>query len=112
MPQPAKRRTALYCTVISTGQLAIVRMPEHFVTWATIRREIHASVRRKHGILAKDVHDIECLAGAVDGDTDGGHGMRLCERGFSGDQTTLKGFALHAWDNEAATFKLVRQAIS
>ena len=110
MPKPKTRRTALFCNVLSPGPLVMVKMPEAFVAWSVIRREIHASLRREHGVLAKDVHAIEAFAGIIDGDTDGGQGLQLCNRAFAGHADALHAFALHAWDSDTSTFTLFRPA--
>ncbi len=109
MPAPAGRRVALYCTVISR-HMVIVRMPERFVPWNMIRREINAALRRTYGTGSLHVHDVEALAGLPGGDEDDGHVLRLCERGFAGDRDVLTGFALHAWNDHTDTFELVRPA--
>jgi hypothetical protein len=96
--------------VISEGDLVIVRMPDKFVPWATIRREMNASIRREHGILAKSVHTVEGLAGDPDGDDDGGKMKELCDKAFGGDRTIVKAFALHAWNDAKAMFELARPA--
>lgn len=106
-----KRKIALFCTVVSSGPLVIVRMPEHHVRWSTVRREIHAMMRREHGIRAKDIHAVEALAGDVDGDTDGGETAEICRRAFAGDRMTLAAFDLQAWDDGAGGFRRAREAI-
>lgn len=112
MPSPSRRRVALYCTVISTGPLVVVRMPEKFVPWTTIRKEIMASIRRTHGIRAKGVHAIEALAGEIGGDRDGGKAREAYDRAFNGDATVLQAFALHAWRDDLAGFEMIRKATS
>lgn len=100
---------AQFCTVIGR-HMVIVRMPEHFVPWNLIRREINASLRRSYGTRSVNVHDVEALAGLPGGDEDDGHTLRLCERGFVGDPDVLAAFALHAWNDDTDAFELVRSA--
>lgn len=110
MARPTARRASLYCTVISEGDLVIVRMPKEFVTWTMIRKELHASIRREHGTLAKNVHGIEHLANDPEEDGDDGRTLELCAKAFAGDTNTLKDFALHAWNDSKACFELARRA--
>lgn len=50
-------------------------MPEEFVPWSQIRKELNAILRHEWGVLAKDIHAVEALAGTVN-DSDG-DGVRL-----------------------------------
>lgn len=103
------RRVPLYCTIISSGTPAIVRMPEETVRWSEIRREIHSALKTESGILAKDVVAIECFAGSPDGDDDPGD-IVLAVKAFSG-LPTLTRLDLYAWNPRERTFELVRRAL-
>lgn len=103
------RRVALYCTIISSGTPAIVRMPEEGVRWSEIRREIHRALKRESGVLARQIAAIEGFAGSPDGDTDP-DGMILAGKAFSGCPTLTR-LDLYAWDRRKRSFELVRRAL-
>lgn len=111
MPAPTKRRVPLYCVLISSGPLVMVKMPDTFVRWDIIRREIHASIKREHDIKAKDVVTIEGMAGMPEGVNTYEEGFERFERAFNGDVECYPKFNLHAWNDEEQTFKLFRSAI-
>jgi hypothetical protein len=108
MPTPTRRRTSLYCLVVSTGPLVIVRMPEGFVAWRTVRPAVNEMMRREHGVLAKNIHSIEGLAGDPEGDGDHGESLDVAGRAFAGDLMTMRRFHLHAWDDATGTFVNIR----
>lgn len=103
-----KRRVSLYCVLYSSGPLVVVKMPGAFVRWTVIRTALHAMLRKHYGVLAKNLHGVEGIAGSPDGDTDDGASLMRCEAAFSGSPDTLRGFDLHAWDDETKGFVFVR----
>lgn len=102
------RRVPLYCTVISSGTPAIVRMPEEGVRWSEIRREIHGALKKESGILARQIVAIEGFAGSPDGDPEP-DSMILAEKAFSGSPTLTR-LDLYAWEQGTRSFGLVRRA--
>jgi hypothetical protein len=109
MNKPKKRKIALYCMIIC-NELIIAKMPEEFVPWSQVRKELNAILKLEWGILAKDIHAVEALAGTVnDSDGDGGEALEKCEKAFSGDNTHYRRFSLISWDKPVLRFKVIRK---
>lgn len=109
---PRRRKWSLYCLVISAGPLVLLRMPEHATRWTIVSKAINAMMRNEHGVLAKDIFDVEGLAGSPEPDVAAQEDLGVFERAFSGDPTALAKFSLHAWNTDEESFDMVRAAAS
>lgn len=105
-----RRKWSLYCVVVSAGPLVLLRMPEHATKWTIVRKAVNTMIRSEHAVLAKDIFDLEGLAGSPEPDVPAQEDLGVFERAFSGDPTALAKFSLHAWNADAESFDMVRAA--
>jgi len=111
-PPDAARSTATYCLAESPGLAAVFRMPDKYVPWSTLRRQIGVSMRRHHDVRAKSIVSVRAFAHPITGDGDEGSRMTACDHAFTSDGCTgLEQYALHAWRDARAGFVLVRHAV-
>jgi len=105
-----RRKWSLYCVVVSAGPLVLLRMPEHATRWTTVRKALNAMMRNEHAVPAKDIFDVEGLAGSPEADLAAREDLGVFERAFAGDPTALAKFSLHAWNADTESFDMIRAA--
>lgn len=106
----AKRTIPLYCTVINSGALALVRFPSHHVKWRILVRELVRTMKEVQGTRHRDIVTIEGLADDCDanGTEEERKFLKRLEEAFAGNPEILGKFNLYGWNEETQTFSLFR----
>lgn len=106
-----RRKYPLFCTVISQGPLVIVRLPEEPQPWRILIRELARALKRDHGVLGREIHTLEGLAGMPPGEDlheEPGTLARL-ESAYSGNPEPFARFKFYGWDSDTQKIVLIRE---
>ncbi len=107
-PPPGTGRTVHYMYVVTPGPLITIRTPYPLPRWRDLLKAL-TPIMRSHGLMKKDIHEIEGHLPAPDGpfSADDLHFASRLDEAFQGDPKILPDFWLYDWKKDK--FVLVRE---